>query len=100
MLDDVAVFNIALSQAQVQTVMGGDFTAFVPRPNLAIQRDPAHTMLSWSMNAGTFQLQSAPSLTSPSWSNVTNAPAPNGNNLTVTLPSSGAGNKYFRLIGP
>lgn len=100
MLDDVAVFNVALSQTQVQTIMGGDFSTFVPRPSLAIQRDPVHTALSWSMNAATFQLQSATSLTSPSWTNVTNQPAPNGNNLTVTLPSSGAGNKYFRLIGP
>jgi hypothetical protein len=100
MLDDVAVFNVALSQTQIQTVMGGDFTAFVPRPQLSIQHDLVHTMLSWSANQPTFQLQSATSLTAPSWTNVTNAPAQNGNNLTITLPSPGAGNKYFRLIGP
>jgi hypothetical protein len=100
MLDDIAVFNIALSQAQIQTVMGGDFTAFVPQPQLSIHRDPVNTALSWSANQPTFQLQAATSLTSPSWANVTNAPAQNGGSLTVTLPSTSSGNKYFRLIGP
>ena len=100
MLDDVAVFNIPLSQAQIQTVMGGDFSAFVPRPVLSIQSGPGQTVLSWSANQPTFQLQSSPSLSSLSWINVPTAAVQNGNSMTVTLPSATSGTKYFRLIGP
>ena len=32
MLDDVAVFAGALTQAQIQTVMAGDFSAFIGGP--------------------------------------------------------------------
>jgi hypothetical protein len=100
MLDDIAVFNIPLSQAQIQTVMGGDFSAFVPRPSLSIQSGPVQTVLSWSALQPTFQLQSATSLTSPSWINVPTAAVQNGGNMTVTLPTATSGTKYFRLIGP
>ena len=100
MLDDIAVFSIPLSQAQIQTVMGGDFSGFVPRPALSIQSGAAQTVLSWSALQPTFQLQSAASVTSPSWTNVPTAAVQNGGNMTVTLPSANSGTKYFRLIGP
>ncbi|HXC98622.1 MAG TPA: LamG-like jellyroll fold domain-containing protein [Verrucomicrobiae bacterium] len=100
MLDDIAVFNIPLSQAQIQTVMGGDFSAFVPRPVLSIHPSPSQTVLSWSAMQPTFQLQSANSVTSPSWTNVPTGAVQNGNSMTVTLPPAVSGPKYFRLIGP
>jgi Concanavalin A-like lectin/glucanases superfamily/Immunoglobulin domain len=100
LLDDIGVFNIPLSQAQIQTVMGGDFSAFVPRPVLSIQPSPVQTVLSWSALQPTFQLQSASSLTSPSWTNVPTGAVPNGGSMTVTLPAATSGTKYFRLIGP
>ena len=58
LLDDVAVFNIALSQDQVRTVMAGDFREFVLPPRLAIARIPGNVVLSWPASQATFQLQS------------------------------------------
>lgn len=99
LLDDIAVFNIPLSQAQIQTVMSGDFSAFVPRPVLSIARDPVNTVLSWPATQPTFKLQSTPSLSPASWSNVATAAVQNGNQMTVTVSTS-PGTKFFRLIGP
>jgi len=99
MLDDVAVFNIALSLAQVQTVMGGDFSAFVPRPVLSINRGAANTVLSWSANQPTFQLQSRTNLVQGAWANVATPPVQNGARLAVTLPNA-PGIEFFRLLGP
>lgn len=98
-LDDVAVFNIALSQSQIQTVMAGDFSAFIPRPQLSISSSSGNIVLSWPAVQATFQLQSTANLAPASWAGVTNSPAQNGSTLTVTLPA-GAGTQFFRLIGP
>lgn len=99
MLDDVAVFNIALSQAQVQTVMGGDFSAFVPRPVLSISRSAANTVLSWSANQPTFQLQSSTNLVQGAWADISTPPVQNGTQLAVTLTNV-PGIEFFRLLGP
>jgi hypothetical protein len=98
-LDDVAVFNIALSQSQIQTVMAGDFSAFVPKPPLSISRSLGNINFSWPATQATFQLQSTASLLPASWANVTNSPVQSGNSLTVTLPV-GTGTQFFRLTGP
>jgi hypothetical protein len=100
MLDDVAVFNTALSQAQIQTVMGGDFRSFVPKPVLSISRNSVNTILSWPTTAATFQLQSSSILNPPSWGNVATPAVQSGNRMTVTLSSSSSGNQFYRLIGP
>jgi hypothetical protein len=99
MLDDVAVFNIALSEAQVQAVMAGDFTAFIPRPQCSVFRSGRNVVVGWSANLPTFQLQSAANLSSGTWTSVTNAPVLEGASLTVTLPTAG-GAQFFRLSGP
>jgi hypothetical protein len=99
MLDDVAVFNIALSQSQIQTVMAGDFSAFIPQPQLSLASSAGNIALSWPAAQATFQLQSATNLTEASWANVSTLPVQNGSTLTVTLPV-GAGPQYFRLSGP
>jgi hypothetical protein len=98
-LDDVAVFNVALTQSQIQAVMSGDFTAFIPPPPLSISSSSGNVSLSWSAAQATFQLQSTTNLAAASWANVTTTPAQNGNTLTVTMPT-GAGTQYFRLVGP
>ena len=99
MLDDVAVFSIALSQAQVQTVMGGDFSAFVPQPVLSISGNPGNTILNWPATQPTFQLQSRTNLTQGLWSDVSTTPVPNGDRIEVSLPTTPA-TQFFRLIGP
>ena len=99
MLDDVAVFNIALSQAQIQTVMGGDFSAFVPRPVLSIGSSPGNTILSWPASQPTFQLQSRTNLTQGGWSNVLTQPVLEGDRLEVTLPAT-LGHNSSDCLGP
>jgi len=99
LLDDVAVFNIALSQAQVQTVMGGDFSAFVPQPVLSISGSPGNTILSWPATQSTFQLQSRTNLTQGGWSSISTTPVQDGDRLEVTVPTTPA-TQFFRLIGP
>jgi len=99
MLDDVAIFNIALTQSQIQTVMSGDFSAFVPQPPLSISSSPGNIALSWPAAQATFQLQSTTNLTAASWTNVSTLPVQNGSTLTVSLPI-GVGTQYFRLFGP
>lgn len=99
LLDDVAVFNIALSESQIQTVMAGDFRAFIPQPQLSIITSSTNIVLSWPAVQSTFQLQSTANLAPASWTNVPNALVQSGGRLTVTLPA-GAGKQFFRLIGP
>jgi len=99
LLDDVAVFNIALSQSQIQTVMSGDFSAFVPKPPLSISSSSGSLAFSWPAVQATFQLQSTTNLLSPSWANVSTPPVQSGTTLTVTLPI-GTGTQFFRLAGP
>ena len=98
-LDDLAVFNIALSQAQIQTVMSGDFSAFVPQPVLSISGSPGNVILSWSATQPTFQLQSRTNSTQGVWSNVVTQPSQNGDRLELTVPTTPA-TQFFRLIGP
>jgi concanavalin A-like lectin/glucanase superfamily protein len=97
MLDDVAVFNVALSQSQIDTVMSGNFTSFTTRPPLFVKLSSGNVVLSWTAMLPGFQLQSSPSLSPPQWTNVPTGPVQQGPLLTVTLPV-GAGTKFFRLL--
>ncbi|HKW29434.1 MAG TPA: LamG-like jellyroll fold domain-containing protein [Verrucomicrobiae bacterium] len=101
MLDDEAVFNVALSQAQIQTVMAGNFSAFItqPPPQLSISSGAGNVVLSWPEVQAAYQLQSTPSLAPSAWTSVTNLPVQNGSAQTVTLPV-GSGTRFFRLTGP
>jgi len=99
LLDDVAIFNIALTQSQIQTVMSGDFSAFVPKPALSVGSSAGNITLSWPAAQPTFQVQSTSDLATGSWSAVSAVPVQNGVTLTVTVPV-GAGTQYFRLVGP
>lgn len=97
LLDDVAVFNIALSEAQVRTVMSGNFSSFVTRPPLAISHTPGHIVLAWTAMLPGYHLQSSPSLSAPLWTDVAVTPVQQGPVLTVTLPTSTAP-QFFRLV--
>ena len=100
MLDDEAVFNVALSQAQIQTVMAGNFSAFItqPPPQLSISSGSGNIVLSWPAAQAAYQLQFTAGLAPSSWTSVTNLPVQNGNAMTVTLPV-GSGTRFFRLLG-
>jgi hypothetical protein len=97
LLDDVAVFNVALSEAQVRTVMAGNFTSFVTRPPLSISHTPGHVVLAWTAMLPGYHLQSSSSLSAPQWNDVAVTPVQQGPLLTVTLPT-GTAPQYFRLV--
>jgi hypothetical protein len=100
MLDDVAVFTGALTQSQINTIMTGDFSAFATAPPpLSIAVTNGNATLAWPSTATGFHLQSSATLAPAAWTNVTNAPAPTGDLLSVTLPL-GAGSQFFRLMSP
>ncbi len=96
MLDDVAVFNIALTQDQVRTVMLGNFGPFTTRPPLFVRQNQGNVIVSWTAMLPGFQLQSSPTLSPGQWSYVGIGPVQQGPWLTVTVPVE-AGTKYFRL---
>ena len=100
-LDDEAVFNIALTQAQVQSVMAGNFNAFItqPPPVLSASRSSGNVVITWPAAWAAYQLQSTASLAPSSWTSVPNLPVQNGSVMTVTLPLSGNA-QFFRLAGP
>jgi hypothetical protein len=99
MLDDVAIFNGVLNEAEIATVMAGDFSSFQLRPPVSLTLAQQNLVLSWPAEPSGFQLQASPNLSSSQWTNVTTTPIPQGNTLTVTLPI-GPGTQFFRLIGP
>jgi hypothetical protein len=60
MLDDVAVFSGALTEAQVRAVTAGNFAAFLnPHPQLSIASSGGRVVLRWSWGV----LQSASDVT-------------------------------------
>src|SRR5207302_1041818 len=48
MLDDIAVFNTALSPAEVNTVMSGNFSAFITKLELSVNSSQGNIVLSWT----------------------------------------------------
>lgn len=99
MLDDVAIFSVALSQPDVTNIMKGDFTSFIARPHLSLAHNQSSFTLSWPSALAGFQLQSSPALLSSQWTNVPTAPVLQGSFLTVS-PSIGSVPQFFRLRSP
>lgn len=72
----------------------------VSPPGLTIQTSGATPVISWPVSPGGFILETSPSLTSPSWTQVSGA-IQFGNQLVLPVPTMGA-NAYYRLrfVGP
>jgi len=85
MIDEVVVFNRALSQSEVLTLAGS--AAPVTPPTLTIARSGANVVLTWS--AG--QLLEANALTGPWTTNAVTSP--------YTNTPTGA-QKFFRAVAP
>jgi len=96
LLDDIAVFNTALTQTQINTVMSGDFSVFITRPPVSLNLSQGNAVLSWTAMLPGYQLQSSPSLSSPQWTNALTAPVQQGPVLTVTVPAT-AKTQFYRL---
>lgn len=99
MLDDIAVFNVALSQNQIQTVMSGDFSQFIAGPPLSIAFSSTNAVLSWPVVAANLQLQSSTNLAETNWTAVGAPAVTNGSVISVTTPL-GSASQFFRLSGP
>jgi hypothetical protein len=97
LLDDIAVFDVALTSNQIQTVMSGDFTAFLPHPTLSISIVGGNVVLSWPANLPNFQMQSKTDLSAAGWSNIATRPTSNGSMLSVSVPLT-SGDQFFQLI--
>jgi len=103
------VRSIAL-QSDGNVLIGGDFLTVngvwrphVARlygdsaPSMSIARSNAFVILSWPVTVLNFQLQESTDLSLPnSWSSVAQSAATNGNQVTVTVPTT-TGRKFFRL---
>jgi hypothetical protein len=65
------------------------------QPKLAINRDSTNAVVSWSMSASGYRLESTTSLASPSWTSVMDSAAIVGNRYNVTVTPTGT--RYYRL---
>jgi len=99
LLDDIAVFNAALSADQIRTVMGGDFGAFLTRPPLYLNISQGTILLSWPKELAGYRLQASPSLLPAQWDDVLATKVPAGASLTVSLPANSR-SQFFRLVSP
>jgi hypothetical protein len=99
MLDDVAVFNTALSQTEINTVKSGDFSGFITRVPLSANLTAGKVVLSWTALLPGLKPQSSPSLTGAQWTDVPGVPLQQGPVLSISVPTS-SGAQFFRLIVP
>jgi hypothetical protein len=78
------------------------FVALAPTeggPRLRILATAREVILAWPATAKDFQLQEAPSLTKPVWSDVRQTAQPIGGEYQVRVPWQG-GDRFFRLRKP
>jgi len=81
LLDDVAVFNEALTATQIQTIATGDFSAFTVAPTAITLMDP--TTNDGSFESNTINTNGAPTTLPPVWT-VTETAGAVGGVLGVT----------------
>ena len=99
MLDDVALFNVALTPSQIGNVKTGDFTGLISRVPLSANINSESVILSWSTLFPGFKPQSSPSLAPANWTDVSAAPVQRGALLTLAIPINNAA-RFFRLAAP
>jgi hypothetical protein len=76
--------------------LDGVFDADVPPPALQITKSGASPVLAWPYSAAGYVLESSPSLSSATWTSVTNPIAiVNGQNVTTNPPTTAA--RFYRL---
>ena len=94
----VVAFNAPTPAGVNQRTYLGAFsvtTSLVTAPTLTIERDGANVIIRWPVSATGFALQSTPDLGTPNWQAVGGTPAPDGENLQVTMPATGTA--FYRL---
>jgi hypothetical protein len=90
-----APVTAAGGDAHTYTILSHPAPIAAPSPVVTISRDASgHAIISWSADAGLFTVQKSPTLTSPTWTNVTA-----GNTVSpVDAGPIGGAPSYFRLV--
>jgi hypothetical protein len=86
---------IRLTELRAYGQSGGEIVEAAPTLGVA-RRSPASLVVSWPATATDFVLKSTPSLTSPTWTAVSEPKVVDGSNVTVTIQPS-SGNQFYRL---
>jgi hypothetical protein len=96
--DNLVLRQLADSQANILPVNFQNGTLAVGGatwPALAVAQTAGNIVFSWPAASAGFTLQAAPSLAG-AWTNVTEIPTTNGDDLVITAPVS-TNSQYFRL---
>lgn len=88
-----------VNEAAVGTVTSFAITTTTAAPLLSINHAGTNVILAWPVSASGFTLESAVSLTSPSWNTNLPAPVVSNTNYVVTNGISNA-LQFFRLVNP
>ncbi|MEO7676632.1 MAG: choice-of-anchor tandem repeat GloVer-containing protein [Verrucomicrobiota bacterium] len=99
----VNVFALSGTTAYGVSLHGGQFNvgtvySFDVSPKLDIASTGGGVKLTWPSYAQDYQLEQSLTLTSPSWTNVTDVPSDNGTNRTLTLPALISANAMFHRL--
>jgi hypothetical protein len=98
LIDEVAIYNHALSSAQVQTIYNAGSAGMCQQPLLSVAVTNAKSVvISWPTTFGNYDLQENSFLASTNWTNVTNPiNQVGGQNQVIVMPT--AASQFYRLM--
>lgn len=97
LMDELNVFNKVLTLAEIQAVQNAPARVPVTEsPRIIASRSGNQLVMTWESVAN-FQLQSRTNLNLGTWNDEGTAPVVNGNQKTVTVPTTGA-DQFYRLM--
>jgi hypothetical protein len=97
-VNEYRIYQGRLSAEEIlaSDLLGPDTALSPSGASLKASINGGNIILSWPLANAGFSVQSKPSLSSPTWSTLTNAPTVVGNQWEVTVPNGG-GAQFFRL---
>lgn len=97
LVDELAVYNRALTAEEVAAIHAAGSSGKHPWPALEINLLTDQIRLAWSTNGSDFQLFSCTNLATGVWEAVTNQPAAGVLQMEVLLPRAATKSRFFRL---
>jgi len=100
LMDEVAIYNRALSAAEIQAIFNAGSAGKCGVPSLTISRTTTNTaVVSWPSPSTDFGLQqNTNGVSSVNWSNVTTITDNGTNKFIIVSPTTG--NRFYRLFKP
>jgi hypothetical protein len=96
-IDEVAIYNRALTAAEVLSIFAAGPSGKCPPPALRIVRDGSTgTTIRWEVALGTFRLEHTDSLLAPTWGSASEQPAIVSTEFSVSISPSNS-RRFFRL---